>query len=341
MSTKKILVLLGTLILAAAVLSACGGGPAGPAGPAGPVGPTGPAGPAGADGKSASAADLTCTECHNDTTLIAGKSGGWEISGHGSGTAYAEEYSNKSCAGCHSGNSFIEMVAAGQNFSQLEKGATDPMRQNCQTCHKIHTTYTSADWELRTAAPVKQVVSGLTFDGGQGNLCATCHQARRYMPNFVDKTDATKYAATIRFNPHLSVQSDVLMGSGGFGVEGKPGAHYSMVKDTCVACHMGGESASHTNEPQLATCVACHADAKDFNVNGAQAKIEERVAELKAALTAKGLLDKEGAPVPGSYDEKTALALWNYGVIEEDASGGLHNPNYVNALIDASLEALK
>ncbi len=37
----------------------------------------------------------------------------------------------------------------------------------------------------------------------------------------------------------------------------------------------------------------------------------------------------------------TKKDIWNYGVIEEDASGGIHNPNYVNALIEASLEALK
>jgi hypothetical protein len=285
--------------------------------------------------------DLTCTQCHNDTTLIDGKKGGWEISRHGSGAAYAEEYANKTCAGCHSGNTFIDMVAAGGTFDKLEKGASDPMRQNCKTCHKIHTSYTNADWELRTVAPVKQVISGLTFDGGKGNLCATCHQARRYMPNFVDKTDATKYAATIRFNPHLSPQSDFLMGSSGFGVEGKPGAHYSMVKDTCVACHMGGDAANHTNEPQLATCVACHADAKDLNINGTQEAIAKSMEELKAALTAKNLLDKDGNPVPGTYDEKTASALWNYETILEDGSGGLHNPTYAKALIEAALAALK
>jgi hypothetical protein len=179
-----------------------------------------------------------------------------------------------------------------------------------------------------------------TFDGGAGNLCANCHQARRYMPSFASQTTAGSYDATIRFNPHLSVQSDILLGSGGFGVEGKPGAHYSMVENTCVACHMG-ENGVHTFEPVLATCQTCHAGAENYDINGAQTAVAERMEELKAALTARGLLDANGAPVPGTYDEKLATALWNYGVIEEDASHGVHNPTYIKALLDAAFAALE
>ncbi len=339
MSTKRILVLVGTLILAAVVLSACAGA-AGAAGPAGPAGPVGPAGPAGADGKAAVATDMSCTECHNDTALISSKKAAWSLEKHGNGAAMAEEYGNPSCAGCHSGNSFSERMAAGLSFDKVKAGAAEPSRQDCRACHQIHTTYTGADWALESTAPVTMVISGLTFDKGNSNLCVNCHQARRYMANFKDKTDPTKYAATVRFNTHLSDQGDIMMGSGGFGVEGKPGAHYSMLEDSCVACHLG-EGKNHLFQPQLATCVKCHADAKDFNINGYETKFEEKMAELKDALTKKGLLDANGAPVAGTYDEKTASALFNYGAIEEDASKGAHNPNYVMALIEASLEALK
>jgi hypothetical protein len=338
MSTKKMLVLLGVLIAALALITACTG-PAGEAGPQGPAGPAGPQGPQGEAGVSPSAADLTCTECHNDTAIITGKKANWEESLHGSGTAFVEEGDRNSCAFCHSGAKFSESIAAGLNFTQVETGDANPTHQDCRTCHQIHTSYTSADWALETNAPVTQVVSGLTYDGGAGNLCANCHQARRYMANFVDKNDATKYAATIRFNPHLSVQGDILLGSGGFGVEGKPGAHYTMVKDTCVGCHMG-DGRNHRMEPQLSTCQSCHDGAESYDVNGAITEIEARIEELKVALTEAGLLDANGAPVPGSYDEKQATALWNYGVIEEDASNGVHNPGYINDLLDAAFAAL-
>ena len=78
--------------------------------------------------------------------------------------------------------------------------------------------------------------------------------------------------------------------------------------------------------PQLSTCVTCHADAKDFDINGTLTAIEEQLAELKTELQAAGLIDADGAVIPGTWSEAQATALWNYGVIEEDASGGAHNP---------------
>jgi hypothetical protein len=135
----------------------------------------------------------------------------------------------------------------------------------------------------------------------------------------------------------------MLLGLPGVGVEGKPGSHYSMVENTCVGCHMG-ENDNHLFEPQLARCQECHADAENFDINGAQTKVEERLAELETALLGKGLLTKaeDGtvSVVPGTWDEATATALWNYGVIEEDASKGAHNPNYVKAMLDAAFAAL-
>lgn len=333
---KKILIIAGVLVVLSLSLAAC----AGPEGPEGPQGPQGEPGPQGEAGPALTATDLTCTECHNDTALITRHKANWETSVHGSGEGLAYAGERKDCAGCHDGATFSTMIAAGQNFSQVESGDAAPTHQDCRTCHQIHTTYTGADWALETDAPVTFVVSGLTYDGGNGNLCANCHQARRYIESFVDKTDATKYTSTSpRFNTHLSVQGDVLMGSGGTGVEGKPGAHYTMVENTCAGCHMG-DAKVHTFEPQLSSCVACHADAESLDVNGALTEIEGRIEELKVALQGAGLLDAEGVVIPGTWDANQATALWNYEVMEEDASGGAHNPNYYNAMLDAAFAAL-
>jgi hypothetical protein len=305
-------------------------------------------------------AEITCKECHNDTALITSKKAAWQISLHGSGVAFAEEGERNTCAGCHSGAAFSKMIAAGQNFSQVESGDGEPTHQDCRTCHQIHTTYTSADWGLETTAPVTQVVSGATFDGGNGNLCANCHQARRYLAGFAAKDKdgkviPDKYAASTRFNTHLSDQGDILLGvldvNSILGVEGKPGAHYSMVENTCLGCHMG-EGKVHTFRPVVENCVKCHADAKDLDINGARTKFEEEYKALEEALLAKGLLAKaddgtiaavaknaDGSPV--LLDPKPAAALFVYGALEEDASMGTHNPKYALALIEAALEALK
>ncbi len=333
------LVIAGVLIIAAVVLTACA-----TAGPEGPAGPAGPAGPQGEPGPAAPAADLTCTECHNDTSLISGKKATWQTSLHGSGTAFIEEGERNTCAFCHSGATFSESVAAGVTFDKVESGDSNPTHQDCRTCHQIHTSYTSADWALETNAPVTMVTSGATFDGGNGNLCANCHQARRYMASFTDKTDPTKYAATARFNTHYSVQADMLLGAGDFGVEGKPGPHYENVEGTCVGCHMG-EGQVHSFEPQLTACQGCHADVENFDVNGFVTEFEARYAELEAALLAKGMLTKGAdgtiATVPGTYDAGPAQALFFYDLVHEDGSNGVHNPGYFTALMDNALAALK
>ncbi len=90
MSIKKGLVIGVALLAAAFVLAACAG-PVGPVGPAGPAGPVGPQGPAGTN---PSAADLSCTQCHNNTNLISSKAEAWATSSHGSGTLFVSEGPN-------------------------------------------------------------------------------------------------------------------------------------------------------------------------------------------------------------------------------------------------------
>jgi hypothetical protein len=332
------------------LLAACAGpeGAQGPAGPAGPAGPQGEPGPAGA---SVSAADLSCTSCHNDTSVLEGKIYTWEGSRHGTaGLAWEEEAGNQACAGCHEGSSFSDRMTAGQTFADYAaaKDVTlpDPTPITCRACHTIHSTYTKDDFALRSVAPVAMVISQQTFDKGMGNLCVNCHQARRYMANFPAKDDAGnvipgKVDVTVRFNPHLSGQSDMMLGVGGGGdVKGSPAAHYTMTTDACVTCHLG-DSANHTFDAQVSACVACHADAKDFDINGKVTEMQGKYDALKAALTAAGQLDADGAPVAAKgVAEADAFPLWVYGYITEDGSMGVHNPKYASDLLDAALTAL-
>jgi len=325
------------LVGAALALTACAGatGPAGPAGPQGPVGPAGPAGPAGA---APAASDLSCTQCHNDTTLIDGKQTAWAESVHGTGEAYVRGTS-ASCAGCHSGGGFSAMVAAGLTPDKVENGDPNPTRQDCRTCHEIHTTYTDADWALETTDPVTEIVdSSVTYDGGKGNLCANCHQAREMVPA---ASDGMVEVDSTHWGPHHGPQSSMLLGIVGAGdVTGSPSPHYKAVTDTCVTCHLGSD-ANHTFEPTVAACQECHADATNFDVNGAQTEIQGMLDDLKAALTTKGLLDANGNPVVGSYPEAQADALWNWLYIDQDSSKGVHNAPYAKALLQASLDAMK
>jgi hypothetical protein len=283
--------------------------------------------------------DLTCTECHNDTTLVSGKSTAWADSLHGNGEAYVRGAS-ASCAGCHSGGGFSARVAAGLNPDEVEAGDPNPTRQDCRACHQIHTTFTGEDFALETTDPVDfYAIEGATYDGGEGNLCANCHQPRRVIADA--DADGNVEVTSTHWGPHHGGQGSMLLGVAGAGdVEGSPSAHYNTVGDTCVTCHMG-ENASHTYEPDVETCQECHADAENFDINGTQTEVQEGLDQLEQALLARGWLDEEGHPAVTMIPAPEAYALWNWIYIShEDKSLGVHNPAYTRDLIAASLEAL-
>ncbi len=334
--SKKILV-LATLLVAAVFLTACGGaeGPAGPAGPAGAEGAEGPA------GEAAMTADLTCTECHNDTAIITGKKAPWETSVHGAGTATAYAGGRGGCAACHSGAAFSKMIADGGGPADWEGDIADVTHQDCRTCHAIHTSYTAADWALETTAAVPlYAFEDVTYDGGAGNLCSVCHQPRRALA--LDDEGLVDVTST-HWGPHHGPQSAMLMGVGGGGeVEGKASAHVSMVEDSCVSCHLG-ESDNHTFLPGVGACQECHADIEDFDFSGLQTEVDAMIVELGELLEAEQMYEVEaGHPVVGKYEAAKGAALWNYIYIAvEDGSHGVHNPAYTKALLEASIAAFE
>lgn len=352
MTTKKLLVLLGTLIIAATVITACG--TAGPKGDKGDTGPAGPAGPAGPPGASVMATDLSCTECHNDTTLIWSKEAQFrENSVHGTGEAFLRGEST-SCAGCHGTEGAKARINAGlPPHDPSVEGVTNVSPFDCRTCHNIHTTYTREDFSLTGGEqPVALEYSDGTFDGGAGNLCANCHQVRNPLPEVVDGNVAV---TSSRFGPHYGIPAPMLLGVGGFGVSAKPSSHYSMIEDTCVACHMG-EEYNHTYEPEVERCQACHSDARDFDMNGVQTEVAAMLEELHTIFVDKNLLNPEtdlwgvwdgskfsnpSSDAPLTVPEAVAQAMWNYKFVTYDKSNGVHNSSYTKAMLEAALEVMQ
>ena len=311
-------------------------------GPAGPVGPEGPAGPEGPVGPAGSIANQTCAECHNNSGLIPGIKTEWRESLHGTGEAYLRGTS-ASCAGCHSGVGFTNMVSSGQRPDEVEDGTLHPTRQDCYSCHQIHDSYSTDDWALTTTDPVSiYAFEGVVYDGGKGNLCAHCHQPRSKIEE-ADTSGIIEVTST-HWGPHHGPNSTLLLGVGGAGdVKGNPAAHYSMVEDTCVTCHMG-ENNDHSFDANIEVCQQCHADALDFDINGVQTEIQMLQDELETALITKGMWENDtegGYPVVGSYPAAEAQAMWNYIFIAmEDSSLGVHNPAYTKDLLEWSIGAL-
>ena len=278
-----------------------------------------------------------CMECHDDTTVVTGKQTGLSMAVHGTGDAFGRG-TRAGCAGCHSGGAFSAMVAAGLQPNQVEAGDPNPTRQDCRTCHAIHTSYTTADWALETTEPVVlYAFDDLTFDGGKGNLCANCHQPRRTIA--APDADGNIAVTSTHWGPHHGPQSAMLMGMGGAGAVVSSGSmHYRIVGDTCVSCHIGADD-SHTFKSVAASCAECHSE--DDDLAGVQAAVQELITQLHDLLEAKGLYH-DGHPVVGTYPAAEAEALWNYIFIAvEDGSLGVHHPGYTKDLLEASIAALQ
>jgi hypothetical protein len=300
-----------------------------------------------------------CSDCHNDTTLVYSKSIQSTLTLHQMGRGWFYAGGRSSCTACHSSEGFQEMVATGKGIEDFETATPNPSPPNCRTCHDIHNTYTSADWALKTTAPVTLLASGETFDRGDGNLCANCHQPRREMA----VADGMVNVSSTHWGPHHGPQATMLLGIGGALASGNPSAHYSMINDGCPVCHLANDN--HTLKPSITACETCHAGAENFDIGGLQTEVATLLAELEDLLIDEGMLtvaehgeehvvvtlDDYGRVVPethaphpvvGEYPEAKAGALWNYILImNEDESTGVHNPTYTKALLEASIEALK
>ncbi|MGQ9630542.1 MAG: hypothetical protein ACUVXI_09545 [bacterium] len=221
--------------------------------------------------------DLKCGDCHSSTPKypILGARAGYDHSGHkNGGNSY---YANGAgCQRCHTNEGFIEYVSTGK--VDPEAYVEYPSQPGCFTCHSPHET---GDLSLRTTAAVT-LANGKTFDRGEGNLCANCHQAR------VNATEAVKAMPADKISPywgaHHGPQADMIAGTNAYEFPGKSyssSAHSMVVEDGCVDCHMslpkgryglspdvGGHSFNikgevHEVETLNASgCIACHKDIK-------------------------------------------------------------------------------
>ncbi|MBD0851117.1 NapC/NirT family cytochrome c [Maribacter arenosus] len=217
----------------------------------------------------------------------------------------------------------------------------------CTTCHSDHKSFDfendGNDLALRALEPVSLMTDGTVIDYGDGsNTCINCHQPRRTGPT--DDGAGMFRVTSTHWGPHHGPQATLLEGIQGMlvaGAEAYPGVGSAAHRtgSTCVSCHMGattdGTDGLHTMIPSSASCVECHSNgipSDDF--------LASDMATLAGLLETIGIVH-EDHPVPGTYSILEAEAAWNYLLILEDGSKGVHNPKYAKALIKNSIEALQ
>jgi len=307
----------------------------------------------------------SCFTCHGDNdALIVTAQAEWRNSVHGSGASV--DYTNREdsdCMRCHDHQGFLEFQETGE-----VNGPYDPVTAiHCFTCHAPHT---NGNLSLRTTAPY-ELENGEIFDHGEANLCANCHHSRFDVRTITDNYDQS----STRFSSHHGPQADLLIGTGGYEMDGytyNSSGHASAVDNGCIGCHManpevhdgyriGGHSWNMEDEESgsnlAVLCEDCHAgaDGEEFDftadqdydgdgeIEGYQTEVEGLLETLADLLVAEGVMDStKHTPLEGTIaDGDVAGALQNYGTVEEDRSMGIHNFQYIVSLLQNSIDFLE
>jgi len=361
---KRFFVYLLSIAATAAIIMSCEG----------PAGPKGDAGATGADGKDGKDASLSCTACHgnDDVDFIMAQ---YDLSRHNKGIVYEEEAGRIACGACHSGDGFAESV----ELNQPNAATKATSKINCQACHPIHEKFTTEDFALRVKGAITLLHTGAVVDFKNGNTCARCHQARSYAEITTDTYTPSKASATStfsRFGPHYGVHANVYAMKGLYEIPGPetiPNFNpHATLAGGCVTCHMGSSptnpavgghsfkmtAAQFVNAAKdgyvVPSCIGCHGDVPKYSAAAIQNDVKAKIAEIRTLLVAKQMIDTSQAITADGYQplgeyfiggkEYTkiqAQIVLNYFYIMKDRSLGVHNPNYVKAIITNTLEELK
>lgn len=312
-------------------------------------------GPAGADGKDGTNGTVECVKCHENSQQIFEKSNQWASSGHALNGNF--ERNTTDCAPCHTSQGFLEVLKTGAEV--CENTIQNPNPPNCYTCHQIHTSYTEDDWNLTTTDPVVFQVNGVESDQGTANVCINCHQAR--IPNPFPDVNGTGLITitSSRYGPHHGPQGVLFAGTGGFEIgSGYTNSfHTSMIENSCVACHMqdayGVQAGGHqmgmtynyhgSQEVLTTSCMGCHPDASalTLKIENTQAAFNTLLDSLGTILIANNMITASGSVVTGDYTNIEAGIIYNYQLLKEDRSQGLHNFNYAKKLLENSIAVAK
>ncbi len=160
-------------------------------GPAGPAGADGTNGTNGSDGKDGVDGNVSCLVCHTALNMD-GIASTFDVTKHASGSSFGYAGTRDDCAYCHSSDGFINFTRTGVSMAPA---TVTPLE--CATCHSSHTSL-----EDGISAPMRAVVSpvksiaveGAVYNYGGGNLCATCHQARRASTYYDKETEHKTYS---------------------------------------------------------------------------------------------------------------------------------------------------
>lgn len=281
-----------------------------------------------------------------------------------------------SCAKCHNGQEYVRVQIDGEDPGDIPEYTLDDLPNlyiSCATCHDPHDAQYEAQLRVDSQADVIIPWDDTPVNGGLGNVCISCHNGRRTRDDYDSQMDE----GSSHFGPHHNVQGPILFGLMGADLGNPPATvdydtghpHREWNDNTCTTCHMYRRAYidadnpvefGHTFEPRFERCITCHTNWNADQEEEFWTWVEDFQSETEAL--AQDFLDAwpaawkdgDGVPVsvetnPGDGDGPPAsdpvgnayrAALWNYYLVEDDGSMGVHNPNYVKSLLEEATAAL-
>lgn len=285
-----------------------------------------------------------CFNCHSDQeTFVVSAQAQWEHSVHASGDNI--DRNTPPCSGCHTSQGFKERVAGNPVGTY-----PNPTAIHCFTCHLPHT---DRNLEPVISAP-QPLENGAVYDFHGANICTACHHALQSVDTYIDST----VTLSAHWGPHHGPQTDMLIGSNGYEYEGYDYLqlvfHKTLTDDGCLDCHMettsnyvvGGHSFNMAAMLQgeeilnTAACDKCHLDLSDFNYHDIQDSVTVLKDDLLTALVNAGLMLPDGEPESVTTSADSAGAVWNFLIVDQDRSMGVHNSRYIIGLLESSIQYL-
>ena len=283
-----------------------------------------------------------CYPCHSGAAFIK-----WVKSGKSSATVY-------------------DTTTVGGQLSLTNDGNV-PI--GCPTCHEPHSM------SLRTESidSLKNGYKPPVGVGGAGLLCINCHQSRTDVRTKITNS-GPYYGFSDRFGAHHGPQGDLYLGSNAYtyGDTSFNGLMtHGSLEDACATCHMSrGNNLSSPLLPHhnwimrdtlgvatkegLKACESCHGAITDYNqvrafydydrngkIQGVQTEIQGLMTALKARLpkdaTGEVISMKADFDTSKHYSKKVVGDIYNYWMVHEDRSEGVHNAKYIVRILYKAL----
>ncbi|NIN51966.1 MAG: hypothetical protein GTN80_06580 [Nitrososphaeria archaeon] len=248
-------------------------------------------------------------------------------------------------------------------------------RISCATCHDPHQASHPEQGRFGLMSKQLRIVGevttpqGFTVDAEESAVCVSCHANKRDLKY---KTDflAGKKTRGVHGNP----QADIFYGKGAvdYGKTLPNSLHTTLVEEGCVQCHMystighgGNEAGGHTwsmvmmnGTQNIVSCTQsdCHLSGSittfnrlafaDYDGDGAAEGVQDEVQGLLDKLAAKLPKNPETGDVlsypikPENTNEEQRKALWNYWLVRNDGSKGIHNTRFSVSLLQETYKQL-